>query len=249
MEWYNRFVYLYGMEMCVVAETLMSTKGFEERFEEYKAKLDRFKKQIGNKVDKDVQEFLDATVGGDELQVILRGHLYIEHELEKLLKIYMVEPQLVLTERFMFMNKINLAIALGALSLDKKTPYKKLNDLRNKYVHQLKFKVSETDLNGLVNSFDRDLRDEVSVKTWNEGLPKEYRESQINKLQSAVLSLWTYLGKVVYVESTNKFKKKLEIVDEKYKGNDPTKTGDAYLVECEELFNKMQIEVGIMEGS
>ncbi|WP_149185471.1 hypothetical protein [Bacillus sp. AY2-1] len=232
-----------------MAETLTPTKGLEERFEEYKEKLEGFKEQVGNKIDKDVQEFLNATVGGDELQVILRGHLYIEHELEKLLKIYMVEPELVLTERFMFMNKINLAIALGALSLDKKIPYKRLNDLRNKYVHQLKFKVSETDLNRLVDSFDRDLRGEISVKIWNEGLPVEYRGSQINKLQSAVLSLWTYLLKVVHVESTIKFKKKLEIVGEKYKGNDPTKIEDAYLAECEELFNKMQIEVGIMEGS
>lgn len=230
-------------------ETLTPTKGLEERFEEYREKLEGFMEQIGNKVDKDVQEFLDATLGGDELQVILRGHLYIEHELEKLLKIYMVEPQLVLTDRFMFMNKINLAIALGALSLDKKMPYKRLNELRNNYVHQLKFKVSETDLNRLVDSFDRDLRDEVSVKKWNEKLPEEYRRSHISKLQCAVLGLWTYLLKLVHVESTRKFKKKITMIDVKYIGSDPTKIDAMYLAECEELFNKMQIEVGIMEGS
>lgn len=232
-----------------MSETLTPTKGLEERFEEYKEKIEGFTEQVGNKIDEDVQEFLDATFGGDELQVILRGHLYIEHELEKLLKIYMVEPQLVLTERFMFMNKINLAIALGALSLEKKNPYKKLNELRNNYVHQLKFKVSETDLNRLVDSFDRDLKDEASAKKWNEGLPEEYRGSQISKLQCAVLGLWTYLLKVVHVESTRKFKKKIEMVDEKYKGSDPTKINDAHLTECEELFNKMQIELGITEGS
>lgn len=237
------------MGMCGVSKTLTPIKGLEERFEEYKEKLEGFIEQIGNKVDKDVQEFLDATFGGDELQVILRGHLYIEHELEKLLKIYMVEPQLVLTERFMFMNKINLAIALGALSLDKKTPYKRLNELRNNYVHQLKFKVSETDLNRLVDSFDRDLRDEASVKKWNEGLPEEYRGSKISKLQCAVLGLWTYLLKVVHVESTRKFKKKITMVNIKYKGSNPNEIDDMYLAECEELFNKMQIEVGIMEGS
>ncbi|WP_179863349.1 hypothetical protein [Bacillus pseudomycoides] len=119
------------MEMDVVSETLTP--------------IQEFAMQVGEKINEDVQDFLSATVGVDELQLILRGHLYIEHELERLLKIYMVEPKHILTDRFMFMNKLNLAIALGALSSSKKNSYKRLNDLRNRYVHALKFKMSELD--------------------------------------------------------------------------------------------------------
>ncbi|MGG1151241.1 hypothetical protein [Bacillus wiedmannii] len=208
--------------------------------------IQEFRMQVGEKIDKDVQDFLSATVGMDELQMILRGHLYIEHELERLLKIYLVEPKHILTDRFMFMNKLNLAVALGGLSSGKKNSYKKLNDLRNRYVHALKFKMSEQDLTGLVDSFDADLKHEPSVEDWNEGLPAEYRDSTSNKLLSAILAMWTYLAKEVYMLSMDVYSEQIEKLEREFKQPDCTKTAEEHWTEREELLNEMRLKLGMI---
>ncbi|MDA1802934.1 hypothetical protein [Bacillus cereus group sp. BY6-1LC] len=208
--------------------------------------IQEFTMQMGEKIDRDVQDFLTATFGADELQLILRGHLYIEHELEKLLGIYMVEPKHILTDRFMFMNKLNLAIALGGLSSSKKNSYKKLNDLRNRYVHALKFQMTEKDLTGLIDSFDADLNNESSIDDWNEGLPKEYQESTKNKLLGAVLTLWTYLTKHVYVVGVGVYREKIEKLEREFKKPGCTKTQEEHWAECEELLNEMRLKLGMI---
>lgn len=208
--------------------------------------IQEFTMQVGEKINEDVQDFLSATVGVDELQLILRGHLYIEHELERLLKIYLVEPKYILTNRFMFMNKLNLAVALGGLSSSKRNSYKKLNDLRNSYVHALKFKMSEEDLTGLVDSFDADLKHEPSVEDWNEGLPEEYRVSKNNKLLSAILSMWTYLAKEVYMLSMDVYSDQIEKLEREFKQPGCTKTEKEHWIEREELLNEMRLKLGMI---
>lgn len=203
---------------------------------------------MGEKIDRDINEFVEVTNEEDELQIILRGHLYIEHELEKMLSIHMVEPQLVLNDRFLFMNKLNLAVALGLLPLSKKNPYKKLNDLRNKYVHKLKFKMDEKELNGLVDSLDKDLRKEFFDAEWSKKYKEKYEQRGTLKLQCTVLSLWTYAMKIVYSTSMTSYSEKIKEVQKRCKDHDDENDYEYYM-ECVEALNTMKREIGIMEES
>ncbi|EJR41435.1 hypothetical protein IIK_05816 [Bacillus cereus VD102] len=114
---------------------------------------------IGLEISKSALKFFEDTEGEDELQVILRGHLYIEHELEKLLRLALVEPDYVLTNnRFMFASKVDLAVSLGLLPKSSKKVYGKLNSVRNNYAHQLDFKITEKNLSDIVSCMDESMK-------------------------------------------------------------------------------------------
>ena len=113
---------------------------------------------IGLEIYKTAKKFSEDTEGEDELQVILRGHLYIEHELEKSLRLKLVEPDYILGSRFMFASKVNLAAALGLLPKDIKKIYEKLNSIRNNYAHRLDFKITDKHLNDIVSCMSESVK-------------------------------------------------------------------------------------------
>lgn len=117
---------------------------------------------IGLEIYKTAKKFNEDTEGEDELQVILRGHLYLEYELEKLLRLELAEPDCILTNRFMFASKVNLAVALGLLPKDIKKMYEKLNSIRNNYAHQLDFKITEKHLNDIVSCMNESVKHRYS---------------------------------------------------------------------------------------
>ncbi|CJV76078.1 Uncharacterised protein [Streptococcus pneumoniae] len=116
----------------------------------------------GLEIYKTAKKFTEDTKGEDELQVILRGHLYLEHELEKSLRLELVEPDYILTNRFMFTSKVNLAVGLGLLPKSRKKIYEKLNSIRNNYAHQLDFKITEKHLNDVVSCMDEEVKKRYS---------------------------------------------------------------------------------------
>ncbi|MGG1167980.1 hypothetical protein [Bacillus cereus] len=235
MEWYNRFVYLYGMEMRLVIGTFTL--------------IDEFYFHLHKKISKDAHEFMRVTNEEDELQIILRGHIYIEHEIERLLRNHLVEPDAILGDRFMFMSKLNLAVALGLISADKKIPYKKLNDLRNDYAHALNYKMTEKALRGLVQSMDKEIRGTVFKKEWNEKKEMSVEERNLLKLKRAMLSLWVYVSQLLHTLSIKEYEKRIEEVEARYIASDDDKFKEDCEVECMELFNKMKRELDITEKS
>ncbi|PHA61734.1 hypothetical protein [Bacillus wiedmannii] len=103
-------------------------------------------------------KFMEDTEGENELQVILRGHLYLENEIERLLRFVLVEPDFILTERFMFMNKVNLAFALGLIPKDRIAGYKKINKIRNEYAHKLDFEITEKDASDILSVLPKEVK-------------------------------------------------------------------------------------------
>lgn len=106
---------------------------------------------------KDYGKFLDDTVSEDELQIILRAHLYIEQELTQLLKIYLKEPDVFLKGRIMFANKLSLTVALGLIPKIVKPAYDKLNQIRNGYAHNLDYKITDQDIDEIIQHFHGNL--------------------------------------------------------------------------------------------
>ncbi|MGG1220769.1 hypothetical protein ABE236_25330 [Priestia endophytica] len=99
-------------------------------------------------------EFLRNTAGEGILQMVLRTHLYIEHELENIIKDTFVKPELLLNNRSMFSNKLSLVTASGIIPSEFYGSLKYFNKLRNSYAHNLKFELTEGDLAKLIDSFD-----------------------------------------------------------------------------------------------
>lgn len=188
------------MEMDVVSNVVSDAfRLFEEKA------LNEFYSDLNIMIDKDVQEFMDATNDEGELQIILRGQLYIEHEIEKLLRLRLVEPQIYFRSNPMFNSKLNLVVALGLLPKNKMSAYDKLNKLRNKFAHELRYKVTEEQMDVLVSVMDAELKADVFDQEWNEDMPMSDEKRQLLKLKRFMLSLWIYLSRTRYRLSVNDF--------------------------------------------
>lgn len=108
---------------------------------------------------KDLAQFLEDTAGENILQIILRGHLYIERQLTSFLELALKEPREVIKERTSYGNKLSLAYAIGILSKDDKDTCKKIGDIRNSYAHKWGFELTEDEFDKLISTFTGDLKE------------------------------------------------------------------------------------------
>jgi hypothetical protein len=105
-------------------------------------------------------------------QIVLKGHLHIERALENIIRESFERPNLLLTEKSMFSNKLSLVSALGIVPHEYTVALKYFNKIRNKFSHDLEFKFEEEELDQLINRLDS------KTKEFYEGLlrndtPKE----------------------------------------------------------------------------
>lgn len=125
------------------------------------------------------------------LQIVLRGHLYLENIIESMLKDTLEKPNEILGDRFMFMSKLNLAVAMGLISKEISNPLKYFNNkIRNRYAHNLKFELSDEIFDEWVSKFDAKTKDKYDKGLFlskNSGLDTD---KLIEKLRVAVWSLW-----------------------------------------------------------
>lgn len=88
----------------------------------------------------------------DDLGIILRGHLYVEHALGEMLAIMLPNATGLKKLRLTFQRKVDLARALGLLLRDEDGPLIALNELRNNYAHNLSATVSQAHVTQLYSS-------------------------------------------------------------------------------------------------
>ncbi len=123
----------------------------------------------------------------DDVGLLLRGHLYIERELVRLLEFHLKHPDLFDTESINFPKKIYLAGAMGILTTDEIKPYMVLNKLRNQLAHNLDSQIMEKDIRGLVEALNERQLTMMSVAI--EARPPQDREG----LRHCILILFLYL--------------------------------------------------------
>jgi len=146
-------------------------------------------------LESDINQFEHDTNGEDALQIILRGHLYIEREITALLKFRLEEEdhEEIFTSRFLFYSKLNWAVALGLIKRENKLAYKNLNDIRNSYAHELGFQLDDKRVNDVVSAMSRGMREEYKKKL------REYPEKNaVIKVKLAISVLWHDLKKIVH---------------------------------------------------
>ena len=84
-----------------------------------------------------------------DLAAIIKGHLFIERILDRLIQSSLKSPEFLQDQRLHFYLKIDLACALGVLPNDVAAPIRALNKIRNKYAHSDSYQVSFEELETL----------------------------------------------------------------------------------------------------
>ena len=79
-------------------------------------------------------------------ETVLRGHLWIEYLLEKLLVVVFARPAAVDLERLTWSYKLQLCDGLGLLSPERIPPLVEVNKIRNRLAHDLAGEPSDADI-------------------------------------------------------------------------------------------------------
>ncbi len=104
-------------------------------------------------------QFLEHINAEDPLGIVIRGLIYIESALIKLLEEGVRKPNAIdFAKDLNFPTKVDLAVALGMLKDDEKAVLLNLNRLRNKLAHNVEVQVGRDDEDALVKSLSEDDR-------------------------------------------------------------------------------------------
>ncbi|WP_427030091.1 hypothetical protein [Halomonas sp. H2] len=114
----------------------------------------------------------------DELSPILRGHIFIEKILEKLISRNLEKPQALFSRNRGFDLKLDLAKAMGLLDETYYSSLKALNLIRNSYSHRAAYKVSFEELNSLKFGWEPNQK-EAYAKACQKGIDEAARIAMI----------------------------------------------------------------------
>ncbi len=103
--------------------------------------------------ERDVDCFAELRFAPNVFSLIVRGHLYCESALASLIRNALKKPDELNVDRLGFQMKVNLAAALGLIPTEYKQSLAALSALRNRYVHQLDYEVTESDQSDFMNTF------------------------------------------------------------------------------------------------
>lgn len=90
----------------------------------------------------------------DPTLLVLRGHLYVEHELDYVLT-YRITGDVLDALKLGFMRKLNLAKDLGLLSAETYAATKMLNDYRTRLSHDLEASIGEAEVDAVYTLLER----------------------------------------------------------------------------------------------
>jgi hypothetical protein len=92
------------------------------------------------------------------LEIIIRGHLWIESSLIRLIEEVLPQPKALDLARYSFPQKTGLVVGLGLLRQEFAPAYLKLNVLRNRVAHDLFSAISEREQEDLIQALGPKLR-------------------------------------------------------------------------------------------
>lgn len=91
--------------------------------------------------------FQEALLGDDELGVVIRAHIYVEHELIAFIRATMSPPEALDAIKLDYEGRVKLAMALG-LPAHFKPALSFLGTLRNSFAHRLDATLTKQEANG-----------------------------------------------------------------------------------------------------
>lgn len=82
----------------------------------------------------------------------LGAHLYIENELNKLLRKSLKYPDDLIGTKMRFIDKLRLVFAMGIIPMEEMEVMVKVNKLRNSFSHNLDYVINESIVNDIIDS-------------------------------------------------------------------------------------------------
>lgn len=104
---------------------------------------------------KETTDFIKALNSEDTMGVLIRGHLYLEAVLLRLIGEALEEPGAIELDALRFPVKVDLAIALSAIPTYLRSPLISLNTLRNKVAHNVSVLITDSDQRNLFNRLSK----------------------------------------------------------------------------------------------
>jgi hypothetical protein len=101
------------------------------------------------------QKFIADLRGEDVLGVVLRPHIYVEEQLERLLDALVPYPEHLKELNLDYAGKVHLAIAMG-LRPEHAKPLKALGSIRNRFAHRLSYQLLQSDTENLYKALSSD---------------------------------------------------------------------------------------------
>lgn len=92
------------------------------------------------------------------LEIVLRGHLWVESSLIRLIEEVVPHPEAIDLARFSFPQKMGLGVALGLVRSEYASAYLKLNALRNRVAHDLFSAITKEEQDELLQALGPPLR-------------------------------------------------------------------------------------------
>lgn len=125
----------------------------------------------------------------DKLYIILRGHLYIENELDALLEGFLPNPDVLELHRESFRRKIFLALALNLIEQNHFAALRDFNEFRNKYAHRLKYHISHQEIIEFKNSLSKI----NGLEVFAEEIPLGDKSNSVTDLKLIIVGLLAIL--------------------------------------------------------
>lgn len=100
-----------------------------------------------DKIDKiGYDKFIKAAGDGDSVSMVLRCHLLAEYYLDHLIISILPRGDILLDQKFSFIQKVFIVDALNILSRETIDSIKALNSIRNHCSHDIDYKITESDI-------------------------------------------------------------------------------------------------------
>lgn len=87
------------------------------------------------------------------ITVVLKGHLLIENHIDSLLNTVLVEPSVLDLCRMYLPQKLDILVAVGVISKADAIAYRKFNQMRSKFAHNIDYELTNEDIRVIVESF------------------------------------------------------------------------------------------------
>lgn len=107
-------------------------------------------------------EMIETLSASSDLILLIRGHLILEVLLNRLIAL-LAPSECDELDRLRFNQKLDVVIALGALPGDARGAWRLVNNLRNRFGHDMRAELTQRDADDLLNAMPPAMRTSIRV--------------------------------------------------------------------------------------
>lgn len=129
-----------------------------------------------------IQKFSEALASEDDLGMILRGHLHIEHQLKEFISLFLPFNQKCDWGKIGYIGRVEIALSCG-LPEDMRKPLEKINSIRNCFAHELNTVIQKQTVMDIYNCLSERHQNVVKLCYKELGGKETFSPSQLEKIE------------------------------------------------------------------